>query len=394
MKTKAIYYEQDYRQPWETKIIGIERYKKDYGIRLAQSAFYPGGGGQPCDLGWIHGIQVKEVWTEGDEIIHLMDQPLDEGERVVCQVDGIRRLDLMQQHSGQHLLSAVFYTLFGGQTSSFHLGLDYVTIDISIPDLSQEVIEKAENQANQYIFENLPIQHYLVNQEKLKKLPLRKQPQVEEDIRIVEIEGVDWSPCGGTHLAHTGEIGLLKIIKTENYKGNTRVYFKAGGRALEDFQHKSRVFAQLTARLSSGEEELVDRVEKELEKARILSKDLNRWKEKAAFWETKDLIANREDTLIARLFEDKDFQEIERISKEIHAQGEYLLLFGSQADQKLLLSHSGHASLHCGKLFREALPSFGGRGGGNDKKAQAAFSTMEGLEKFYQHIKEQIRPEA
>ena len=140
-------------------------------------------------------------------------------------------------------------------------------------------MEKVEDQVNQYIYENRPIKHYLVSPEELAKLPLRKQPKVQEDIRVVEIQGVDIAPCGGTHLDSTGQLGILKIIRTENYKGNTRVYFKAGRRALEDFQTKSQTVHRLSSLLSSGEEELVERVEKELEKGRNLSRDLNHWKE-------------------------------------------------------------------------------------------------------------------
>ena len=229
-------------------------------------------------------MEVKEVYREGDAILHLVEEEPTEKETALCRIHRERRLDLMQQHSGQHLLSAVFYTLMKGQTSSFHLGLDYVTIDISIPDMAEEWVEKVEDQVNQYIYENRPIKHYLVSPEELAKLPLRKQPKVQEDIRVVEIQGVDIAPCGGTHLDSTGQLGILKIIRTENYKGNTRVYFKAGRRALEDFQTKSQTVHRLSSLLSSGEEELVERVEKELKKGRNLSRDLNHWKERTAYW--------------------------------------------------------------------------------------------------------------
>ena len=327
MKTLETYHEHDFRKEWSTRILGIKELEKGYGILLEKSAFYPGGGGQPCDCGWINGMEVKEVYREGDAILHLVEEEPTEKETALCRIHRERRLDLMQQHSGQHLLSAVFYTLMKGQTSSFHLGLDYVTIDISIPDMAEEWVEKVEDQVNQYIYENRPIKHYLVSPEELAKLPLRKQPKVQEDIRVVEIQGVDIAPCGGTHLDSTGQLGILKIIRTENYKGNTRVYFKAGRRALEDFQTKSQTVHRLSSLLSSGEEELVERVEKELKKGRNLSRDLNHWKERTAYWESRDLIANSQGSFIAKLFEDKDFEEMERISNQIHLQGDFLYSF-------------------------------------------------------------------
>lgn len=390
MKTLETYHEHDFRKEWSTRILGIKELEKGYGILLEKSAFYPGGGGQPCDCGWINGMEVKEVYREGDAILHLVEEEPTEKETALCRIHRERRLDLMQQHSGQHLLSAVFYTLMKGQTSSFHLGLDYVTIDISIPDMAEEWVEKVEDQVNQYIYENRPIKHYLVSPEELAKLPLRKQPKVQEDIRVVEIQGVDIAPCGGTHLDSTGQLGILKIIRTENYKGNTRVYFKAGRRALEDFQTKSQTVHRLSSLLSSGEEELVERVEKELKKGRNLSRDLNHWKERTAYWESRDLIANSQGSFIAKLFEDKDFEEMERISNQIHLQGDFVLLLASKLDGRIILSHSGQPSIHCGKTFKELLPQYEGRGGGSDRKAQAAFSSREKLVAFYHHLQERI----
>lgn len=259
MKTKEIFYEHDFKKPWTTNITEIHPLKKGYAIVLEESAFYPGGGGQPCDLGTINNQNLIEVYRKDDKIYHVVKEELNVLDEAICYIDQSRRLDLMQQHTGQHLLSAVFFSILNGQTSSFHLGLDYVTIDISIPDIPNETIQLVEDKANQYIYDNLSIKHYLTDKAQLQKLPLRKQPKVVENIRLVEIEGLDYSPCGGTHLENTGQLGILKIIKAENYKGNTRVYFKCGNRALQDYQNISKTISQLTTKLSVNQEEIISK---------------------------------------------------------------------------------------------------------------------------------------
>jgi alanyl-tRNA synthetase len=386
MKTKEIFYEHDFKKTWETKILEIVTLKKRYAIILKETAFYPGGGGQPCDLGTINDQHLIEVYRMDDMIYHVVEEQPNVEDEAVCFIDQSRRLDLMQQHTGQHLLSAVFFSQLNGQTSSFHLGLDYVTIDISIPDIPSETIQQVEDIANKYIYDSLSIKHYLTDQALLGRLPLRKQPKVEENIRLVEIEGLDYSPCGGTHLENTGQLGILKIIKSENYKGNTRVYFKCGNRALKDYQSMAIIISQLTTQLSINQEEIIERVEKELEKSKALSKELHKWKGKAAYWEAKDIIADKDDKFIANIFQDKDFEEIDDISKEITELGDYITLLASIEDKKIILSHSGQSPLHCGRVFKEHLSQYDGRGGGNNNKAQAAFSTIEDLEKFYNFL--------
>lgn len=388
MIRQEIYYDHDYKKPWTTKMIEIQDLKKGYAIVLEQTAFYPGGGGQACDLGTINDQDVIDVYKRGDTIYHIVkEQPKDQKE-AICYIDQSRRLDLMQQHTGQHLLSAVFFSMFNAQTSSFHLGLDYVTIDISIPDLSSKTITLVENKANQYIYDQLRIKHELMDQVELEKLPLRKQPKVEEDIRLVEIEGLDYSPCGGTHLKNTGQLGILKIVKWENYKGNTRVYFKCGYRALKDYQEMTTIVSQISMHLSVNQEEIIERVEKELEKSKALSKELNSWKGKAAYWQAKDMIANKKGNFISHIFEEQGFDEIENISKEIILLGDYITLFTSNKDQKIVFSHSGENPLHCGKIFKHYLSQYNGRGGGNNIKAQAAFTSVEDLESFHNFLEQ------
>ena len=391
MKTKKIYHSHDYKKSWTTKIKEITPIGDRYKILLEETAFYPGGGGQPFDLGTINDIALVEVYEEGDRIFHIVGvKPnVQVNDEVTCYIDQERRLDLSQQHTGQHLLSAVFFHQINGQTSSFHLGVEYSTIDISKANISDKTIKDIEDLANQYIYENLKIKHEQVSKKELKDLPLRKQPVVENNIKLVEIEGLDYSPCGGTHLSTTGQLGILKIIKTENYKGNTRVYFKCGNRALKDYQNISIIISDLIAKLSAHQEEIIDRIDKELERNKDLSRELNIWKSKSAYWEAKDIISKNKE-FIADIFHDKTYEEIERISNEITKLGNYTILFASIIDKKIIFSHSEGTKLHCGKIFKENLPNFNGRGGGSNIRAQAAFPTKEDLKGFYSYLKAEI----
>ena len=194
---------------------------------MEETLFYPTGGGQPHDLGTINGVPVIDVFEEDGKVVHVLPQPL-QGDRAFCVLDWERRLDHMQQHSGQHLLSAVFEDKYGFRTESFHLGEEYCTIDISAPALSVREQNAVEERANQVIFANLPLLTYTIRPEEKVPFPSAKF-RTSKDLRIVEIKGFDYSPCSGTHVSSTGQIGLLKVIKWEKYKGMTTCTFSAAG---------------------------------------------------------------------------------------------------------------------------------------------------------------------
>ncbi|WDC84731.1 alanyl-tRNA editing protein [Caloramator sp. mosi_1] len=177
------------------------------------------------------------MFEENDTVYHVVDKKIEKN-NVKCTIDFERRFDHMQNHTGQHLLSSVFITLYDAPTNSFHLGDDYVSIDIGLENITDEIVKNVEDRVNELIFKNIPVKSYIVNNEEAKKLPLRKLPPTDVNIRIVEIEGIDYSPCCGTHVRNLGEIGMVKILKTEKYKNMTRVYFKCGKRLLRDFQEK------------------------------------------------------------------------------------------------------------------------------------------------------------
>lgn len=382
-----------YLTKWESPVEEVIEKDNKYYVILSKTAFYPEGGGQPSDNGWIDGIELLGLTEENGVIYHILPEAPN-GTTVACELDFNRRFDLMQQHSGQHLLSAVFFNTCNGKTSSFHLGEDYISIDISLSDVSSDLIKEIEDRANQYIYENIVVKNFIITKEDIDKYPLRKLPKVTEDIRIVEIGDVDFSPCCGTHVTRTGEIGIIKIIKFEKYKGITRIYFKCGNRGLKDFQNKNDIILNLTKQFNASENEILERasaLSNELDEAHSSIKEC---KDKLAYYEAMDIIneAALDGALIkiAEVFLDKSFEDIQLISKHILSKGSYLLILASSLDNRLLLAHDGSLELNCGKIFKEHLSSFNGKGGGSNKQAQAGFQTAEDMERFVEFLRDTL----
>lgn len=267
-----LYLESPYLRQANARIID-KKYENDlYYLKLDRTIFYPHlSGGQPRDTGSINGIRVQDVYEENSEIIHVIDENIH-SDKVVLDIDWSTRIDNMQQHTGQHLLSAGFYKLYNGDTIGFHLGSEYVYIDVNLPDLSWEQAEKIETYVNKIITSNFEIKAYYINSDDVENIPMRKKPSLSSNIRLLEIDGIDFSPCAGTHLRNTGELGMIKIRKWKKYKGNIRVEFVCGNRALEDYSWKNRDINEIALLLSSKDKDVLEKVnllyaqKKELEK--------------------------------------------------------------------------------------------------------------------------------
>ena len=278
--TEKVYLENPYLRQLEARIVEKKYDNNKYYLKTNKTIFYPNlAGGQPGDKGTINGIEVLEVYEDGDDIIHVLGENIH-SDRVKMAIDWNTRFDYMQQHSGQHLLSSVFYKLFNGETIGFYIGKEYVYIDVNIPKISDEEIEKVESFANKIVFSNFSIKTYVVEKEDMDKIPVRKDPNINSNIRIVEIDEIDFSPCCGTHVRSTGEIGLIKIRKVESYKGNIRVEFVCGHRALKDYSWKSNYIKDISNMLSIKDKDVKKRVEKLYEEKENLEKENRKLREK------------------------------------------------------------------------------------------------------------------
>jgi len=376
-----LYYQNPYMSEWEAKI--IHQIEKDglYLIELSETAFYPEGGGQPRDFGWIDGIEVVDLVEEDEKIYHVVKEKINK-ETVTCRIDFERRFDHMQNHTGQHLLSAVFLEMYNAPTNSFHLGDDYLTIDIGLENINDKIVLNVENRVNELIFKNIPVKSYIVNLDEARKLPLRKLPPTNVDIRIVEIEGIDYSPCCGTHVKSLGEIGMLKILKTEKYKNMTRIYFKCGKRLLKDFQEKNIIINSLIKNLSVPQSEILLKFDSLQSEIKNLTRQLNSLKELNAEFIAKELLNESKENKIVKIFEDKSFEEVQTIANKITSLRDDLVILASLKEKKVILAHNGSLDINCGKIFKEELPKFNGRGGGSPKFAQGSFETINDLNDF------------
>lgn len=381
---EKLFYKNAYLKECEAEVVNIIDEGDKVKVVLDQTIFYPEGGGQPSDIGEIDGIKVTYVSEKLGVIYHHMESaPINK--KVKCAIDFERRFDHMQQHSGEHMLSGAVLTLFNGNNKGFHLGDDYVTIDIDIEEIKEDMIEKLENKVNDYIYTNKPIDTYIVSKEESEDFPLRKQIHVDGEIRVVKMEEVDCCPCCGTHVSKTGEIGLIKIIKTEKYKGMTRIYFKCGKRALIDFQKKHKVITTLSKMLSVEKENIAQRVESQKEEIQKLLKEVNSLKKIFAKKEAENIIKNSSSKVLLRRYDHKNFEDIQLIVSELSAK-EYIYILYSTVDKKIVVINNYSSEINAGKLFKDNIKEFNGRGGGNAKRSQGTFETEEDIIKFAEFL--------
>ncbi|WP_211750073.1 DHHA1 domain-containing protein [Paenibacillus sp. Marseille-Q4541] len=389
--TKKMYYDSAYLSQWETNIVETLEKEDGYYVILEETAFYPHGGGQPCDVGFIQGIPVLDVVSEADVVLHKLERMPDDS-KVSCEIDWNRRFDHMQQHSGQHLLSAVCVDLYGMNTLSFHLGTDYCTIDVEASELSTSQLESIEREVNRQIYQNREILSYWVTETEVKSLNLVKQPKVTENIRIVEIKGIEYNACGGTHVSSTGEIGMIKLLKMEKQKGNIRIYFKSGYRALEEFNDSQRILGTLSAKFKTGKDEIIQRIEKWEQEQKQLQAELAILKEQNNEYVAEQLLNNQEGSLIAYRFEDKTLKDLQSLATKITAhRDDVMVLLATTAENKVVLARSNHSGHSCGAFFKEHLGKFNGKGGGSEVLAQAGFPTWEDAFAFYEFSSQNLK---
>jgi alanyl-tRNA synthetase len=269
-------------------------------------------------------------------------------------------------------------------TLSFHLGEDYCTIDIEAPELSPKQLHSIEWEVNRQIYQNHNILSYFVTGNEASQLKLVKQPTVTENIRIVEIKDVEYNACGGTHVSATGEIGMIKLLKTEKIKGNTRIYFKCGYRALAEFNNTQQILGTLSSKFKTGKDEIIERIEKWENEQKQLQTEITLLKEKNDDYVAQELLAQQDGKMIAKVFEDKSLKDLQNLANKLTAKSDVPVLLATSAENKVVFAQNGSAEISCGALFKAHLGTYNGKGGGSDKLAQAGFPTWEDAFAFYE----------
>lgn len=424
--TTKLYQIDTYLKEWDARILAAKPAADgDCLIHLDQTAFFPEGGGQGADHGKVRitgseketVFSVVDVQEDGDLIWHTVCLPdpadgsseptgelctiLSEGCKVHCILDWDRRFEHMQRHCGEHLLSGAFYRLFGGANHGFHMGQDYMTIDIALEDQSPVTLEmahQAEMLANQAIWDDLPVSvSYFDTREKAEQLPLRKALAFDEAISIVTIgklsetsdtEPADCVACCGTHPSTTGQVGLIKIYKVEKYKDMTRIYCDAGRKALTDYQRKHEILTNEANRYSASVEEFPEKLRIQEEKMNAVRNELYHLKKAYIEAEKEKLDAVLGDIdqsgsktpvilyPLLHLSMDDAFTMAKSYMGNIRAGKTHpLLLLYVPTQTSCVLVSDG--TVHCGKLVKEYASFYQGKGGGNDVSARAIFTSDE-----------------
>lgn len=386
--TKKLFLNDSYTKTFEGRVVDSYPIKDNTAVILEETYFYPEGGGQPADQGWINNQRVLDVYYYEENIIHLVEGTLNK-EQVQCEIDWNRRLTLMQQHLGQHVLSRAFEKLFDANTVGFHIGSGYVTIDID-KHLDEEDFLKVEKLSNKIVFENREVKVLYPTPEALKQLPLRKPPTVSENVRIVVIENFDYSPCGGTHLNQTGEIGLIKIKKVKNQGDTQRVEFVCGQWALEDYQFKNTLVNDLGLLLTSQDMDIYDRVEQLNEEFIAIKKERDALKNRLLEMESAQLANEYEvrecKKVVAKKIPNKGIKELRYMTNDLIEKEDYLVcLIGLEGEQvNLVLGKSKNLGDPIKTIFKDYINRLEGNGGGSPFLCQ-------GSGKKYQKIDEIIK---
>lgn len=373
MTTERLYFTDAYLREFSARIVARGEHGGHPAVALDQSAFYPEGGGQPADAGTLNDVPVLDVQAEQGVVWHMLERPVQD-DVVQGVIDWSRRFDHMQQHHGQHLLSAAFEQLFDLRTVSFHLGAAASTIDLAGTALTDVQAVAAEELTNQVIWEDRPVLARFVTADELALLSLRKPTSVVGPIRVVSVPNFDHSACGGTHPRTTGGVGLLHIRRWERRSDVLRVEFLCGGRALHDLRWKNATFGRLTTELSVGADELeatIMRVREAEERAR---KRLAVVGDQLIAHEARELSMLADLAGIVRVvrrsYDDRSLDEVRALAKAIASHG-CLALLGLRGEKtQLVFARAEGLEVDCGALLRATLEQYGGRGGGQPALAQ------------------------
>ena len=388
--TERLYYSDSHLIEFEARVVDVtDRVSGWIAIVLDRTAFYPTGGGQPSDTGTLNGARVVECIDDGDKgVLHVVQGATASPNDVVRgRIDWSRRLDHIQQHTGQHILSQAFVTLFNAPTRSFRVLDAACEIDVELNNPTTEIIERAVELANNVIWEDRAIVIRNVTSGEAAELPLRKEPARDGDLRLIEIEGFDLTPCGGTHAYRTGEVGMIAVRSWERAKGLTRIEFVAGVRALADYRKANKSARDTAALFSTGRDDAPQLAAQMVEEHKELNRRVRALEEMAAAVEAETLRASASDGVILKIFDGRDAESLKKLAHALIAHPQTIALLGSRDNDtaRLVFARSADASGDMNALMREACALLDGRGGGKPDMAQGGGKNVGKLDEALTH---------
>ncbi len=397
MQTVKLYHQDSY----QTKFQAIVEDKYDdqgrHALILNQTCFYPLSGGQLSDKGTIEGIPVIAVEEREERIVHYLEREIAAGigELVSGEIDWHQRLDHMQQHTGQHILSGVLMEFWQRETQSFHMGDDICTLDILAMPFDEPEMKEIERQANQIIYENRVIRHYFSkNKLELRTDRFKEKQEKLEKLRIIDIENFDCSACGGTHCRQTGEVGIIKILGWENRKEKIRISFLCGYRALGDYQEKHRILKNISQFFTTGIEQVEEKIRQLSMEEKGLTKSYQKMERKINEWESEDLKKNNRRAekgifLIEKIFPEQKVQNLNQITMLLTREEKTVTILGSEEPEPAIcLACSADLSYNLKEILNQLLSEFTGKGGGSDFLVLAKLEKKEDIKKACQRAAE------
>lgn len=377
--TRRLYYDDSYTVDFSAQVVEHLTVENRHAVVLDQTYFYPTGGGQPNDLGKINEVAVVDVFTRETDsaVVHVLIAE-SETDAVTGHVDWARRFDLMQHHTGQHILTQAFVQVANASTVSFHLSADSVTIDLGVASVTPDRVNEAEDLANQIIYENRAVTARLIDPNDTEGVRMRRMPGhlVTDGLRVIDIENFDLTACGGTHVARTGEIGIIKIIKLEKRGDKTRVEFRCGGRALRDYREKNSTLNKLIADLTCGPTEVNQAVTRVQDDFKQAQRALKAATHQILEFEAEQLLRAANEKagvcLVKAVFSGRDAGELRLLANRLIETPGVIALLGTAGDKAhLVLARSANLAQDMNVLLKNVLTRLGdARGGGQPSLAQ------------------------
>ena len=383
---EKLYYLDRYIKEFTAEVVEVKEIDGMYHVALDKSAFFPGGGGQPGDTGFIESSKVIDVYEDNGVVYHVLEKKPLKIHRVKCKIDWEKRYDGMQQHLGQHVLSGCFYSLFNANTVSFHMGSESSTVDIE-GFLEEDKIREAERFANEIINQNIEVEFFTPSKSELKKIKIRRAlPKTDDAITIVKIEDLDINACCGVHPKSTLDLRMIKIKRWEKHKGATRIEFLAGKRAIDDSLRRDSIIATICKSMKCGESEILNIISKSAEEIREYQNENRMLKLELSKYEIKEMIESADKigdiSIIKKIYEKSDLKHIGKLAEKLVENKKTIALFAVKYDDKsnLIFASSKDNDISMNELLKDAITLIDGRGGGSKFLAQGGGKKSNNLE--------------
>ena len=397
-KMEKLFYIDSYIKNFTAEIEEIKEVDSKYYVLMNKTAFFPGGGGQYCDLGTMDNIQVIDVYEKDEKIYHVLDKKPSRIHKVKCEIDWNRREYGMQHHFGQHVISACFYNEYKAKTVGFHLGSEVATVDIE-GIFKEDDILKIENMCNEIIRENIPVEFLNITKKEAKKLKLKDDlSNLGNEIRVVKIDDIDINLCCGVHVKNTLDLRVIKIKKFEKYKKATRIEFLCGTKAIQDMLKRDNYLNKICRLLSSNEEDAYKGIENLNNKLNDLSKENRRLEDIISNYEIKEMIEEAEKinnmNVIIKTYENKTMNYINKIANKISEEDNTVGIFALINNDRLNLLYTCSKNLNnldMNTLLKDSIKLVDGKGGGSKVLAQGGGKNNGNISSLFDYVKIKLK---